>query len=187
MGNRINVKNAKLLEVTENTTGNYAISGEIKLPGLMNIDISLLMATGQLYGDGELRSNISKITGATLKIGVNKVPIEGRQLLGGHSLSTDGVLEVKTTDQPKTVAFYAETEADDGTKEQMWLLCGKAQPFGISGKQTESNINFSTDEITIDFVRREKDKMVFKLADTANKTFTSEKSTKFASHPDMTA
>lgn len=185
MGNRINVKNAALVEVTANTETSYEIGEILKLPGLMSIDLTLLMATGELYGDGALSSKISRITGATLKFGVNKVPLEGRVLLNGSVISEEGILDVSTDDKQKTVAFYAETEADDNTKEQLWLLCGNAQPFGISGKQSEGNITFSTDEVTIDFIRRKMDKKVLRLADTVLKKFTEENSKKFALHPDM--
>lgn len=185
MGNRINVQNAALVEVIENTETSYEIGTILKLPGLMHIDLSLLFATGELYGDGVLKSKKTKITGAVVKFGVNKVPIEGRELLNGSVLSDEGILDVSTDDKQKMVAFYAETEADDNTKEQLWLLCGNAQPFGLSGKQSEGNVSFSTDEVTIDFVQREKDKKVLRLADTALKKFTEENSKKFALHPDM--
>ena len=185
MGNRINVTNAALVEVTANTEESYEIGTILRLPGLMHIDLTLLMATGELYGDGALSSKISRITGAVLKFGVNKVPIEGRVLLNGSVISDEGILDVSTDDKQKTIAFYAETEADDKTKEQLWLLCGNAQPFGMSGKQSEGNISFSTDEVTIDFIRRKMDKKVLRLADTAFKKFTEENSKKFALHPDL--
>ena len=185
MGYRINVKNAAIAEVTEDTNEGYELGEVIQLPGLMHIDLSLLMANGELYGDGALSSKISKITGAVIKFGINKVPLEGRVLLNGSTLTEDGILDISTEDQPKKVAFYAETEGDDGNKEQLWALAGKAQPFGVSAKQSEGNITYSTDEVTIDFTRRKLDKKVVRLGDTEYKKFTEEKSKAFALHPDM--
>lgn len=187
MGNRINVRNAKIVPVTVNTTEEYTLGAAIKLPGLMSIDFTPLQATGQLYGDGEMTSSITKMTGAQVKFGLNKISLEARAAMSGATITNDGILEAKTTDQPPLLAFYAETENDDKTIEQLWLLCGKTQPFGISGKQAESGITFSTDEATIDFVRREKDKLIYRLGDTSKTEFTAEKSAKFAEHPDMTA
>lgn len=185
MGNRINVRNAKWVPVMENTTSEYTLGTAIPLPGLMSIDLTLTLATGVLYGDGVKKSNQSKVTGATAKVALNKIPIEARAAMTGATL-TNGILDVKTTDQAPKGALYAETEADDGTKEQLWLLCGEAQPIGLSGKQTEGSINFSTDEMTIEFTERDKDNKVLRLADTANKDFTAEASTAFAEDPDAT-
>ena len=184
-GYRINVANAKVAKVTANTDENYTISDVTKLPGLRSIDFTPLLATGQLYGDGVLVEDAAMVTGGTVKIDANKVAIATRAMITGAEYK-DGVLDIKTTDVPPEIALYVETEASNGTKEQMWFLCCKAQPFGVSGTQRENNINYSTDSLTLSCFQRAKDKKVFRMADTEDETFTSEMSTKFAGHPDMT-
>lgn len=184
-GYRINVANAKVAKVTENTDASYTISDVTKLPGLRSIDFTPLLATGQLYGDGVLVEDAAMVTGGTVKIDANKVAIAVRAMITGSEYK-DGVLDIKTSDVPPEIALYVETEASNGTKEQMWFLCCKAQPFGVSGTQRENNINYSTDSLTLSCFPRAKDKKVFRMADTEDETFTSEMSTKFAEHPDMT-
>lgn len=184
-GYRINVANAKVAKVTENTDASYTISDVTKLPGLRSIDFTPLLATGQLYGDGVLVEDAAMITGGTVKIDNNKIEIATRAMITGSEYK-DGVLDVKTTDVAPEIALYVETEASNGTKEQMWFLCCKAQPFGVNGTQRENNINYSTDSLTLSCFPRAKDKKVLRMADTEDKTFTSEMSTKFAAHPDMT-
>ena len=184
-GYRINVANAKVAKVTENTDASYTMSDVTKLPGLRSIDFTPLLATGQLYGDGVLVEDAAMVTGGTVKIDANKVAIATRAMITGSEYK-DGVLDVKTTDVAPEIALYVETEASNGTKEQMWFLCCKAQPFGVSGTQRENNINYSTDSLTLSCFPRAKDKKVFRMADTEDETFTSEMSTKFAEHPDMT-
>ena len=184
-GYRINVANAKVAKVTANTDESYTISDVTKLPGLRSIDFTPLLATGQLYGDGVLVEDAAMVTGGTVKIDANKVAIAARAMITGSEYK-DGVLDIKTTDVPPEIALYVETEASNGTKEQMWFLCCKAQPFGVSGTQRENNINYSTDSLTLSCFPRAKDKKVFRMADTEDETFTSEMSTKFAEHPDMT-
>lgn len=184
-GYRINVSNAKVAKVTENTDASYTISDVTKLPGLRSIDFTPLLATGQLYGDGVLVEDAAMITGGTVKIDNNKIAIATRAMITGSEYK-DGVLDVKTTDVAPEIALYVETEASNGTKEQMWFLCCKAQPFGVNGTQRENNINYSTDSLTLSCFPRAKDKKVFRMADTEDETFTSEMSTKFAEHPDMT-
>lgn len=184
-GYRINVTNAKVAKISENTESGYTLGEVKKLPGLRAIDFTPLMATGQLYGDGVLVEDAAMVTGGTVKIDANKVAITERAMITGAEYK-DGVLDIKTTDVPPEIALYVETEASNGTKEQMWFLCCKAQPFGISGKQREGNISYSTDSLTLSCFPRAKDKKVIRLADTEVEAFTSEMSTKFAENPDMT-
>lgn len=183
MGYRINVKNFKIAPVSVDNSTTYTIGTIVPVPGLMTVDLTMLSSSGELYGDGALVSKIAKLTGATLKIGHDKLPIDVRATLLGATV-TNGILDLKTSDTPAKIAVYFETEQDDGTKEQMWLLSGKAEPIGISAKQAEGNINYSTDEITINFIRRELDNKVLRMADTANATFTA--SAAFAADPDTT-
>lgn len=184
MGYRINVKNAKYAPVSVDSATTYTIGTPVDLPGLMTIDLTMLTATGELYGDGAIVSKIAKATGATLKFGINKISTAVRAALLGSTVNTNGSVDTKMGDVPGQVAFYFETEQDDGKKEQLWLVSGKAEPFGMSAQQTESNVNYSTDEITINFVRREKDKLLYRLVDTNDTTVTSTYSSAFASDPD---
>jgi len=185
-GYRINVANAKVAKITENTETAYVLSDVRRLPDLRQIDFTPLLATGQLYGDGVLVEDAAMVTGGTVKIDTNKVAIAERAMITGAEYK-EGILDIKTTDVPPEIALYVETEASNCTKEQMWFVCCKAQPFGISGKQRENNINYSTDSLTLSCFPRKKDKKVFRMADTEDKTFTEEMSAKFAEHPDMAA
>ncbi len=185
-GYRINVKNFKVAKITENTETGYEIGEINKIPGLMSIDFTPNMATGQLYGDGELREDLGKLTGAALKLDANKIPIEVRALMTGSKFE-NGILDIATTDNPPEIAVYCETEASNGTKEQMWFLCCTVQPFGVSGKQQESNINYSTDTLTLACKPRALDHKVVRLADTENIAITAENSALLEKHPDMKA
>ena len=182
MGHRINISNAGYAPVSVNSDSTYTPGTKVPIPGLMTIDLTLLAATGELYGDGALTSKLSKLTGATLKFGHNKLSLEDRAAILGHTYS-NGVLSVKTTDVPAEIAFYFEMEHDDGKKEQIWLLSGKADPTGVSAKQSEANITFSTDEMTINFVRANKTKEVLQWMDTSDSTVTDTMSTAFAAAP----
>lgn len=183
MGYRINVKNFKYAPVTTNDDSTYAIGDVKAVPGLMTVDLTLLSSTGELYGDGALTSKIAKLTGATIKLGHDKLPLADRAAMLGATVK-DGIMDLATSDTPAEIAVYFETELDNGGKEQCWLLSGKAEPIGMAAKQAEGNINYSTDEITINFVRRLKDNKVLRLGDTDDANFTAEISTAFAANPD---
>lgn len=184
MGYRINVKNAKYAKVSADTSASYTLGSTTDLPGLMTLDITMTSATGELYGDGAKVSQTSKITGATVKIGLNKISTAAKADLLGATIDNKGVLVVKTTDVVPKIALYAETEEDDGKKEQMWFLVGKAEPQGLSASQSTSSITYSTDELTINFVRREKDMAVYKMIDTSDTGVTESTSTAFVTSPD---
>ena len=183
-GYRINVKNLKFALVTINSEEAYEIGEVKKVPGLMALDFTPIMATGQLFGDGELAEDMARLTGATVKIDANKVPIDIRAMITGSTYK-EGILDIATTDVPPEIAVYGETEASNGTKEQLWFLCGKVQPFGISGKQQEGNISYSTDTLTIGCKPRKIDHKVVRYADTENDGITKENSAKLELHPDM--
>ena len=180
---RINVRNAKYALLKENTVDGYVLDDMHPLPGLRTIDLALQMASGTLYGDGVIDENVDKITGAQFKFDINKIPIEDRARMSGAHY--DGIMDVTTDDKAPEMAFYCETESPiAGGKEQLWLLCGQAQPIGLNASQTEQNVNFSTDTMTIKCTQRKKDKKALRLGDTENTKFTETDSKEFESNPD---
>ena len=184
-GYRINVRNLKVALVSKNDTEGYEI-GELKpVAGLMTIGFVPIMASGQLFGDGEVAEDLARLTGATVKLDANKIPLNIRGMITGSKYEK-GILDLATTDIPPEIALYCETEASNKSKEQMWFLCGKAQPFGVNAKQQEgNNITYSTDSITIGCKPRKLDKKVARLADTDMEDFEEGASEKLALHPDM--
>ena len=184
-GYRINVRNCKRATVTSDTNAAYTIGTPVAMPTLRDIEIAFTTSSGTLYGDGEKVSEISLITGATLKFGIDKLTQADKVALLGISKSNKGVASYKTTDKPPKVAIYFEVEHDDGGFEATWLLVGKAQPIGMSAQQKEDSITYSTETVNIDFVRRELDKAVIMMADTDDADFTTANQTAFAASPDI--
>lgn len=185
MGYRINVRNCKRASVTADTDSSYTIASLTSMPTLRSVDISFKSASGELYGDGEIVSNRTKMTGATLQLAIDKLTLADKVAFLGATESAKGTLPIKTTDTPGKVAIYFEIEHDDGGYEAVWLLVGTAQPIPITAQQTESSINYSTETLNIDFVRRNKDKAVIVIADTDDNLFTTANQTAFASSPDI--
>lgn len=181
---RINVRNAKYKLLQENTTSAYTLGEDTyPLPGLRSIDLAILMASGTLYGDGVIDENVDKITGAQVKLDINKIPIEDRARMNGAKYN--GIMDLTTDDKAPEIALYLETESSKtGGKEQMWLLCGKVQPIGMAVQQTEGNVNFSTDTMTVACTQRKKDNKVLRLGDTENTKFTEKDSKEFEKNPD---
>lgn len=185
MGYRINVRNAQYAKVTVNSSTTYTLGTVTALPTLRNVDLAFTSATGELYGDGELVSKRSKLTGATLKFGIDKIAQSALADIMGSTVTAKGVNQIKTTDTPANIAVYFEIEHDDGGYEAIWLLTGKADPVNVTAQQAEGNITYSTDEVTVNFVRREKDKILVSWADTDNADFNAAAQAAFKLAPDI--
>lgn len=171
---RYNVSRLVFAIIVQDTAAGFIYQPVKKLGEPMQVQLTYTLATGSVYGRGVKQFTITKITGATLQLDINKILIEIRAELYGNKYE-NGILSVNEGDQAKTIAIGYELEnvSDNGNKKEMeWLLKGKPQPFGKTTQQVTDSINISTDTMTIDFVPREFDGDIHKIADTANPEFT---------------
>lgn len=166
--NRINVKDLVYCILSSDVSGTTPVYGTVKpLAKAMQIQITPAVAAGTLYGDGVQQEKISKLTGLTVAFDVNKIPIEAKAELLGHTF-TNGILHEKASDFPPYVAIGYKVEQTGGKQELVWLLKGSAQPNNETVQQNTESINFSTDSITFDFIPREYDGELRWYGDTAN-------------------
>jgi len=147
--------------------------GTIKTLGEpMTVQLTPSYASGTLYGGGVKTEDLSMMTGATLKLDLNKIAIEDQAIIGGHTYAL-GVMSEKAGDQAPDIAIGYEVEETGNNKEFVWLLKGKAKPIASSRQQMTDNINYSTDSLEVGFVPRKFDKKIRDFGDTANADFTS--------------
>lgn len=176
--NRINVARLVycllLTDTAEGTT-----YGPVKPFGkAMQIQLTPQVATGTLYGDGNKEEDVGLLKGMAVAVDINKVFAETRAEIMGNTI-VDGVVIEKSGDQPPDIALGYEVEQIGGTKEQVWLLKGKAQPGNQTIQQSTDNINFSTDSTTINFIPRESDGQIRFYGDTANSDYSAAQATAF--------
>ena len=114
MGYKFNVRNAQYAPVSVDSDSTYTLGTIALLPDIRSIDISFTSATGELYGDGALVAKDARLTGAVLKLGIDKLPQAARAAILGHTVTAKGVMQVKTTDTPIKIAVYAEIELNNG-------------------------------------------------------------------------
>lgn len=176
--NRINIKEVVYTVLLKNTSTEYT-HGDIKPFGkAMQATYTPQLASGVLYGDGMVQENLAKLIGAQLQIDVNKVPIEVKADLLG-SIYENGILTEGEGDEAPEIALGYVVEETNHKKECIWLFCGKVQPFNHTATQSESNMSFSTDSLTVNFYARELDKKIKAFGDTANSDFTTEQAAAF--------
>ncbi len=176
--NRINIARPVysliLTDTAEGTT-----YGPVKPLGkAMQVQLTPQVATAVLYGDGSKEEDIGKMKGIAAAVDVNKLYAETRAEIMGNTM-VDGVVIEKDGDEPPYIALGFEVEQTGNTKEQVWLLKGRAQPANQTIQQSTDNMNFSTDSVTINFIPRESDKQIRFYADTANSEYTEAQATAF--------
>jgi phi13 family phage major tail protein len=180
---RFNVSKLVFAVILEDTVTSFKHRPIKKLGEPMQVQLTYTLATGTVYGGGVKQFNPTKVTGATLQLDINKIPIETRAEIYGNAYE-NGILSVGKNDKANKIAigYELEAESDTGIKKEMeWIFKGDPQPFGKTTQQTTDNINFSTDTMTINFVPRGLDGLIKKEADTANSAFTAEAAEAFLS------
>lgn len=170
--NRINVLNLVYCLQTKDDTTGVTYGDVMSLAKAMTLQVTPTQATGVLYGDGAQQENIGKLTGIATKLEVNKIAIEDRAKLLGHKYQ-DGVLIKNTDDEAPYIALGYKVEGTNNCDEYVWLLKGRAQEINSDLQQQNDKINFSTDSLTLNFIRREYDGDLSYEADSANADFTS--------------
>lgn len=176
--NRINIQNAVYCKLLTDESGSTTYDEPKSLSPAMQVQLTATLASGILHGDGVQQENIAKITGISMVLNVNKIPIEDRAIILGNKYE-NGILEEVGGDEAPYIAVGYEVPETNGYKELIWLLKGRAQPFNSNVQQSKENINFSTDSITINFIPRDSDKRIRFFGDTANADLTEQQVTKW--------
>lgn len=144
---KINVQNVHLAEITE-TAGEITFGTPEHVAGAMEIGRTPQLSTGQLYGDGKIAHKTSKKIAYQITANLNKLPTKWRRYMEGVTVNT-GVESGTSKDEPKPFAIGWEVEKTGGQKELIWFLYCLAEPIQETNRQSEENINYSTDSVTI--------------------------------------
>ena len=181
--NRINVKNLVMALLLTDTAEGSTYGNVESISPAMQVQLTPSLSTGTLHGDGMQQENIAKLNGIAMVLDVNKVKIETRAKMLGHTYE-NGVLIEKAGDEAPYIAIGYLVEGTNKCNEYVWLLKGRAQPFNSTVQQSTDNINFSTDSININFIPRDCDGALRYFADSANADLTEEQIEKwFAAGP----
>lgn len=145
---KINVKNVHLAEVTESPEGGLTFSAPEHVVGAMEIGKVPQLAKGQLYGDGKITHSTSRKIAYQVTASLNKLPTKWRRYIEGVTVVA-GVESGTSKDDPNPFAIGWEVEKTGGEKELIWFLYCIAEPIQENNRQSEENINYSTDSVTI--------------------------------------
>jgi phi13 family phage major tail protein len=170
---KINVQNVHLAEITESPEGELTFGMPEHVAGAMEIGKVPQLASGQLYGDGKIRKQTSRKVRYQISMSLNKLPTKWRRYMEGVKVS-NGVESGTSKDEPKPFAVGWEVEKTGGKKEMFWFVYCQAEPIQETTRQSEENINYSTDSITISALEDDRIGRYYTLIDTEDEEVTSE-------------
>ncbi len=174
---KINVTNVHLAEITESGT-TLTFGDPEHIAGAMEISRIPQVSSGQLYGDGKIANETSRINSYQITLNINKIPSKWRRYMEGRTVKS-GVESGTSKDEPKPFAMGWEVEKTNGKKELIWFLYGKATPIQETVRQSEENINYSTDTVTITFIEHDSLKRFYTFIDTEDTEITQEMASNF--------
>lgn len=175
---KINVQNVHLAEITKSPEGEIAFGTPEHIAGAMQIGRNPQIASGQLYGDGKISHETSRKVRYELSVDLNKLPTKWRRYMEGVKVTT-GVESGTSKDEPNPFAIGWEVEKTGGQKELVWFVYCLANPIQETTRQSEDNINYSTDSITISALEDDSLGRFYTLIDSEDTEITPEMLTNF--------
>lgn len=147
-----------------------------RLAEAMNADLSVKMATADLYADDALSESEKEFANGTLKLGVKDLTPETIADVLGQMVDQNKVVWAGGDDQPPFLAIGFRAPKTGGKYRYIWLLKCKFEVPGEKYETKGESIKFNTPEITATFYKRKKDgkwkaDFVGQETDTAAKTW----------------
>lgn len=178
MAYKINVHNVYMAEITESPGGELTFGKPEHIIGAMEVSRTPNIATGQLYGDGKVAHSTSKKTSYEISLQQNAIPSKWRRYMEGTTYN-NGIESGSSKDQPKPFAIGWEIEKTEDQKELIWFLYCKANPLEQTVQQSDDNINYSTDSVTITATEHDSLGRYYTFIDTEDENVTPEMVTNF--------
>lgn len=161
---KINITNLHFATVEEDEEGNLVFGKPSRVLGAEEATRTPSVASGRLYGDGIIRKNVSKKTGYEISFNANAIPQDWRSHIEGTTI-VNGVESGSSKDTPKPVAMGWEIEKTEENSEFIWFPYCIGQPVESTAQQSEDNINFTSDTVTLVALEHNSIKRFYTLVD----------------------
>lgn len=180
---RFNVKKPVCCILLTDTASEVTYDTEIMTLGeAMQIQTTVQIANGELFGDGIKTISESMIVGMTTALDITKIPSCVAARIQGHEV-VEGVVIDNANDEAPYIAVGYMLDSTGGEAEYVWLLKGKAKPINDSVQQRTTTLNYSTQTLNVDFIPRIFDNRLRFYADTTHEDFTDEQAEKWFATP----
>lgn len=132
-----------------------AINGPERIEFLQTIGVEMPQEPVRAYGDNTT-AEIAVVAGnITVTAAFHKLPMEDRVILSGLETSEEGITAYGSNDTPPYSACVFAKTHEDGSKEWVGLPKGIFLRAGINGQTKSDGVEFSSDEITAEFMNRD--------------------------------
>lgn len=168
---RVNIEGLCYAPCTKDDSTGVTYGSVVAIPGVMSLAMKPLIASGKLYGDGQLRDETSQLNGIEVDLELNRIPQAVRAAWYGHTAAS-GAIEEAASATAIPIALGFKLVGSDGKAEYVWLYKGKAAPPEENAAQKTDNITYSTATLKLTFMPRVKDGKIRKWGDENESGFT---------------
>ena len=131
------------------------VEGDIeRVKYLQEITVETPQEITRAYGDNTTAELAVSNGNITVTSRFHRLPEEDRQRLFGVEKTADGLMAYGSTDIPPYVAAVFARTYEDGSKEWVGLPKGMFLRPNIGGSTKEDGVEFSSDEISAEFMNR---------------------------------
>jgi len=151
---KIGLRNFHYAELTSDTESGVIYDEPVSVPGIQKADLNPNMSVDTCFADdapSDVATTLGKIT---LGLTMADFPTKDKAFLLGHTVNTNGEMVSKSTDTPPYVAIMFECARSDGGIEYIKLLKGKFSEGQLQAQTKEDKINFVSDTMTGNFMKR---------------------------------
>ena len=170
---KINVVGLWVAEVEKDTDTELTFKKVEKIAEMQEIQVSPKIAEGHLYGDGRKVHATNKKTSYEMSVDMTALPQKFKSYIEGTTINT-GVESGTSKDQPRAFAVGFKVEKTENKSQCIWFPYCKAKPTEESVKQSEENLNYSTDKLTITALEHKAVNRFYTKIDEDNADVTSE-------------
>ncbi|MGE6379979.1 major tail protein [Peribacillus muralis] len=146
--------------VIDETGAAVTIGTPERVKFLQTISIEMPQEAVRAYGDNKTAEIAVSSGNTTVTSAFHKLPDEDKAVLFGLEKTKGGLYSFGSNDTPPYVACVFAKTFGDGSKEWVGLTKGIFMRPNIEGKTKEDGVDFSSEEISAEFMDREVDGFV---------------------------
>lgn len=132
-----------------------AIGEPERIEFLQTIGVEMPQEPVRAYGDNKTAEIAVTSGNTTVTSAFHKLPMEDRIVLLGLDTTSEGLTAYGSSDTPPYAACVFAKTHEDGSTEWVGLPKGIFLRPGINGQTKSDGVEFSSDEITAEFMDRE--------------------------------
>lgn len=140
--------------VTKDDATSFTAGDIERVEYLQEIKVEMPQEPVRAYGDNKTAELAVSNGNVSVSSKFHTIPTEDKAVLFGLEKSTEGLYSYGSEDTPPYVACVFAKTYEDGSKEWVGLTKGMFMRPSIDAKTKETNVDFSSDEVTAEFMER---------------------------------